>query len=302
MTAAEGLPVRARTIGLALAPEGRESPELKMFSSLRYASVARAKVVSFGLALLASGCGAVFPEMSTPLRQPPPGFTMDPPPPSDVLYLAFAKATIPQKTRDGRAWDSVGGSLPDPFAKFIVDDVDLIVTPIQENTLTPTWPNQKRGNYRIRDGARVRVELWDNNPLNNHPICTKEVHELNEQLSNATSLDITCDSGAYIQVTAEPAHGKIGLGLFYEIHTDAAFVVRVLAESPAARAGLQRGDQILSIMGKPVKGMSEGEVRSLVNANAATGLDLHVRGANHQEHDAALKDGPVYALLAEDVP
>lgn len=257
---------------------------------------------SIGLAVVTSACGAVFPELTTPVRQPPPGFVMDPPPPSDLLYIEFERATIPSKTRDGRAWDSVGGSLPDPIAKLLVDDVDLITTPVHANTLTPTWPNQKRGNYRIRDGARLRVELWDNNPLNNRPICTQEVHELKERIGDAGTIDVTCDSGAYVRLVAQPARGKLGLGFSYEIRTDDVFVARVFTESPAARAGIKKGDQIVSIMGEPVKDMPEGRVRSLINSNGATGLALRLRGIDKQERDVLLKDGPIYPLISEDLP
>jgi len=103
-------------------------------------------------------------------------------------------------------------------------------------------------------------------------------------------------------VTIEPAHGKIGLGLSYEIRTDETFISRVFAESPAARAGVQRGDQIVGIMGEPVKGMPEGRVRSLINSNGPVGLQLRLRARDKTERDVVLKDGPVYGLLSEDLP
>ncbi|MGC4092065.1 MAG: C2 domain-containing protein [Polyangiaceae bacterium] len=179
-------------------------------TSFRRFSRAKSSVTAIGFALVSQACGAVFPELTTPIRQPPPGFTMEPPPPPDVLYIEFERAAIPSKTRDGRNWDSVGGSLPDPIAKLLVDDKELIVTPVQANTLTPTWPNQKRGNYRIKEGSRLRVELWDNNPLNNRPICTHEVRDFSENLSDSGSIDITCESGAYVKMIAQPAHAEIG--------------------------------------------------------------------------------------------
>ena len=45
----------------------------------------------------------------------------------------FAGAVIPSRTRDGRNWDSVGGSLPDPFAKLLVEiqvgsDAEVVLT------------------------------------------------------------------------------------------------------------------------------------------------------------------------------
>jgi hypothetical protein len=246
------------------------------------------------------GCGAVYPELSTPVREPPPGFAFEPQPPSDLVFIAFSKATIPEKTRDGRAWDSVGGSLPDPFAKLIVDDKSLITTPVQANTRQPTWPSQKRGNYRIASSSKLRVELWDSNPINNHPICTEEVHDFSEEVAAGGRIQVNCDSGAFVELIAEPAHGKIGLGLYYEIRTDDVAVVRVIRESPASRAGIAGGDQIVRIMGETVKGMDAGRVRSLINSNGATGLKLALRTGNKPEHEVMLKDGPVYSLLGED--
>ncbi|HET9960053.1 MAG TPA: PDZ domain-containing protein [Polyangiaceae bacterium] len=247
-----------------------------------------------------AACSAVFPELSTPVRSAPPGFQFDPPPPRDLVYFAFSRAVIPDRTRDGRAWDSVGGSLPDVFAKLVVDGTDLFVTPVQSNTLAPTWPNQKRGNYRVRPGAQVIVELWDSNPLNNHPICSKEIKDLHDQVSVERSIEITCESGAFVELMAEPAHGEIGTGLFYEIRTDGqVYVARVVGESPAARAGLRRGDQILKVMGEPVKSMDEGRVRSLINANASTGIGLMTRGTDGAEHELVVKDGPIYGEANE---
>jgi hypothetical protein len=266
--------------------------------------MSQSPLAAFGSLLIAAalaGCGAVYPELATPTRQAPPGFDFEPPPPRDLIFFAFAKATIPDKTRDGRAWDSVGGSLPDPFAKLIVDNHDLIVTPVQENTLTPVWPNQKRVNYRIAEGARLRVELWDSNPINNHPICSEALRDLHEQVSAIQHIEVSCDSGAYLEIIAEPARGKIGLGLYYEIRTDDVFVARVLKESPAARAGITRGEQIISIMGEPIKGMPEGRVRSLMNSNG-TGLKLTLRAKGRPDHEVELKDGPVYPEVGEDSP
>lgn len=256
-------------------------------------------ILAFGVA--AAGCGAVYPELATPTRNAPPGFNFEPPPPVDVVYLAFAKAIIPDRTRDGRTWDSVGGSLPDPFAKLFVDDKELIVTPVAENTLRPVWPNQKRGNYRVKPGAKIRVELWDSNPINNHPICQQTVRNLHEQLSADQAIEVSCDSGAYVHLLAAPAKGKIGLGFYYEIRTDEAYIARVLQESPAARAGVTRGDQITTIMGEPVKGMAEGRVRSLLNSSGATGLKVTLSGKGQAPREVMLKDGAVYTLLSEEV-
>jgi hypothetical protein len=81
---------------------------------------------SLGVSSLASltACGAVYPEISTPVRAAGER-RLDPPPPEDMVFLKFANAQIPTRTRDGRQWDSVGGSAPDPFAKLLIQDREI---------------------------------------------------------------------------------------------------------------------------------------------------------------------------------
>jgi len=253
------------------------------------------------IAFLTTACGAVFPEVTPPVKAPPPGRELEPPPPKDVVFIAFAGAEIPEKTRDGRQWDSIGGSAPDPFAKVLVNDVEILRTPIQSNTLKPTWPDQKRANYRIPGGAHVKIELWDSNPINNHPICGKVMHDFAQQAA-AEPIVVDCESGAHIQLRVEPAHARWGLGFSYELRTGGAAITRVLAESPAAREKLAAGDEILEIGGKKVAKMEEGEVQSLINANGQVGVDLLLRGANHDERRVKIKEGVIYPTVDEGVP
>jgi hypothetical protein len=248
------------------------------------------------------GCGAVYPQLSTPVRTPPDGAKLAPPPPDDLLFIKFAGAVIPKRTRDGRNWDSVGGSLPDAFAKLFVDGKVIIETPVQGNTLTPTWNDQRKANYRIREGASARVELWDSNPINNAPICVADVHGLHAAALADEPIQVDCNSGAEIALDVDPAHSRLGVGLFYELRREEVVVTRVLRESPAARAGLVRGDQVLKIQGKVVKTMAEGEPQSLINANAATGITLVVKKVDLSEVEVSVKEGAIYPLVEEGIP
>jgi PDZ domain/C2 domain len=258
----------------------------------------------WGLGLLAlaavTACGAVYPEISTPTR-PAGSRRLEPPPPDDLVYLKFGSAKIPTRTRDGRQWDSVGGSAPDPFAKLIVDEKEILVTPVQANTLAPTWPDQKLGNYRIPRNTPVRVELWDSNPINNHPICVESIGNILAEVSTEQNVELRCDSGATIELVVQPAHAKFGLGLYYELGTYDVRVTRVVNESPAARAKLTRGDQLTRIQGRDVKGMDPESVRSLINANVSTGVTFTVKHAGGSEEQLTLKDGPIYPSIDEEL-
>jgi hypothetical protein len=245
------------------------------------------------LCALGLGCSAIYPELTTPIRPLPPGKPADPPPPDDLFFVGFEGAVVPQKTPDGRNWDDTGGSAPDPFAKFFVEGREVMRTPVQSNTFEPTWPNQKRGNRRVPPGAVVRIELWDSNPINNHPVCVKDLKNFG---SNAETggVSLRCDSGASVDLIVQPARAKLGLGMYYELRRVEVFVTRVLDESPAARAGLTRGAQILEIQGEVVEEMREGQARSLINTHARTGLSLKVKHANGKVDELELKEGAIY--------
>jgi PDZ domain/C2 domain len=248
------------------------------------------------------GCGAVYPQLGTPVRTPPAHIVLAPPPPEDLLFVKFAGAMIPTRTRDGRNWDSVGGSLPDAFAKLFVDGKLILETPVQSNSLSPTWADQRKANYRIRLGAMLRVELWDSNPINNHPICVAELRDVHTDALGEGPTPVSCSSGAELSLLVDPAHGRLGVGMFYELQRESVFVTRVLRESPAARAGLVRGDQLLKIQGKSVQQMADGEAQSLINANAATGITFWVRRADKSELEISVKEGAIYPLVDEGVP
>jgi membrane-associated protease RseP (regulator of RpoE activity) len=247
------------------------------------------------------GCSAVYPEVATPVRAAPSGTALRPPPPADLYFLRFQSATIPAKTRDGRNWDAIGGSAPDPFAKVFVDDKELFRTPVQSNTLEPTWPDAKKENYRVGKSSIVKVELWDANPVNDHPICVRILRDFQADARSGL-IDIDCDSGAKMRLVTEPAHAKVGLGMYYEFRTDSVYVTRVAVESPASRIGVKPGDEIVRIQGKEVKGMDEPEARSLINANAPTGVTITLRHSDGGVVDTALKDGPIYPTVDDDIP
>lgn len=249
------------------------------------------------LAVGAAGCGAVYPEIATPVRDAPEGRVLDPPPPEDLYFIVFEGAEIPRQTRDGRKWDSVGGSAPDPIAMLYIDENQVLKTPVESNTLTPTWPDQDKGNYEVPDNAKIRIELWDSNPLNNSPICVKRILSFQSEMGGDPGrVLIKCESGARIRMKVIAAKPKLGLGMWYELRTKEIFVTRVQKASPAERAGIRGGDQIVAIQGRGVSGLDEAEARSLINANAQLGLELRLKRKGGEELDVKVKEGPIYSL------
>jgi C-terminal processing protease CtpA/Prc len=96
-------------------------------------------------------------------------------------------------------------------------------------------------------------------------------------------------------VDFRPAQARWGTGLYYELRGDGVGITRTLRYSPAARAGLRGGEEIVTVNGKAVKVMSENEVRSAINGAAPTGLKLGIV-ADGQSRTVEFKDGPIYWL------
>jgi len=77
-------------------------------------------------------------------------------------------------------------------------------------------------------------------------------------------------------------------GIFLIDANGAYTVLSVFPNSPAAAAGLAKGDVILAINGAQASSDSLAAVRALLSQNAGTVVHLHVRGAQGAERDVTL--------------
>lgn len=239
-----------------------------------------------------------YPEIQTPIQAKPPTEDYEPPPPPDLFYVAVQGAYVPQKTRDGRPWDQAGNGAPDPYVVVIIDGKELFRTGTQRDSYEPTWPEAPKRNYTIPKDATLKIELWNDNPIYAQPICHKTLKRVREEARGVGEIRVTCDGGASVSLDFEPARARWGLGFFYELRGSGAAVTRVLRHSPATRAGLRGGEQLVTINGRSVSGMDEKQIRSAINANIKTGLKLEVRsgGANR---NIEVQEGPIYSLVGE---
>ena len=260
--------------------------ELSVFLRSRGAGLVLLVLAS---SMLFAGCA--YPQASTPLKAAPKGARLQPAPPENLVHLRFLGAEIPERTRDGRQWSD---EAPAAFAQVVVDEDVVYKTPVSSGTLTPTWPDQEGVNQRIPKRARVRVELWATGALSDKPICVKKVPRL-----RIGELDVLCASGARLSLNVEPARPQLGLGFSYELESDRAVLTRVIRASPAGRLGLEPGDAITRIAGKPVAKMDLATVRGMINANSQRGLTLTVQRRTGKTEDVSLKEGVVYAEVDE---
>jgi hypothetical protein len=253
------------------------------------------------IAAMLTACPAVYPELGTRTTKVASDRPVEPPPPKELRWLRFVSAEVPPRTRDGRTW-SKGDKLPDPYAKLFVNGVEVMRTPVQSSTLKPTWPDGPRGNFRIEPADKLRVELWDKNALNDRPIGVRDLGRASEESRQTQQIRVELEGGGEVLLAFEPAHPVLGVGLWYELRNDSCFVTRLLEQSPAARAGVEKGDEVLKIGGKDVKSTTPDDVQSRWNAIPMAGLPVTVRHAGGATMDVVLKEGPIYPLYQQFGP
>jgi hypothetical protein len=247
-------------------------------------------------AIAVTSCAAVYPEVQTPLRAP--NATLDPPPPKDLFWIAFKSGDVPEKTRDGRDWAELGSKLPDPVATLFVNGKELIKTNVQSSTLHATWEGSPKGNFRIKTEDKIHVEMWEAG-LVDRPLCQRDMRGDEQDWVDAKQISIDCDSGAHVTIAWEPAHGRVGYGFYYELRTQSVYVTRVFEESPAARAGIKGGDELVNLGDRAAKTMSPADVQSYLAAPKREGIKLTVRTPGVAPRDIELKEGAVYPLFTE---
>jgi hypothetical protein len=256
--------------------------------------------LAFALAVCA-GCAAVFPELGTRTRSIPAGQPLDPPSPDDIHWIKFVSARVPEKTRDGRQWQANGKA--SPYAKLLRNGAEVFKTSAQADTLTPTWPGGPRGNFRIAPTDRLRVELWDSNPINDKPMGARELGAAEGIQAADGKVVVDLDEGAELVLAYEPGHAVSGLGLWYELRTPGCAISRLLEGSPAERAGILAHDEVLKLGGRDVKTMTPDEIKSTFNAVPLDGLSVVVKhGSDSSTAEFTLREGPIYPTFDQFGP
>ncbi len=259
-----------------------------------------ATAVFVSLSLLGCKPGLLDPkgDIATKLSPMPENARLDPPPPAGVYWLRLRAGTVPATTPGNQPWDE-GGGLPDPFAILFVDGKELFRTAPASDTYEPAWAIPS-GNFEIPPSAQLEVLVRDDDPIGDDMIMGRakiDPPSAGDLASGRMEIDIGRKGVLYLET--EPAHALFGLGFDYYVQSSRMVVTEVWKYSPAARAGLEAGDEVVTLGGRTLSQMKDSAIRSAVNAISGNGMEAVVKHRSGTTATVLLKVGPVYALYGE---
>lgn len=167
-----------------------------------------------------------------------------------LTYLARAKLTDSPKVILDEAWQIVDSEYVDPT----FNHVDW--QQVRQHLLSQNYSSREQAYTALRNALKQL-----NDPYTRF-LDPKEFQALNSE----TQGELT----------------GVGIQLAVDKQTQALTVVKPIENSPALRAGVQAGDQILEIDGRSTKGMSLEDSANLIRGKAHTTVSLLLERANRQ--------------------
>lgn len=217
--------------------------------------------------------------------------------PANVHSLRIVSARVPEQGRGARSWDDDGG-LPDPMVRIYRDDELIYESSVEEDTLRPAWDERIPRNFYARPDATYRFEVWDNDDIGADPIGIRTSHGLPPNVVEGAETRLLMESGATLVLQLERPQGHRGIGItLYELRPEALVVLEVETHSPAGRAGIVPGDEILTIGEQSVRAMGQQRAAGALSMAAERHQTLVIRDIRGETRNIELDNEPTWLLL-----
>lgn len=222
-------------------------------------------------------------------------------PPHQPPYLwsvTVRSGQIAPRKPSGLAWDN-DKTPPDPFVRFYVDGRLVWESPVAQDTLNPQWELVFPRNVTITPTSPLRIEMWDSDtPPSADPIGRIQRIGLPPTAQPNAVARLMMDTGAILTVTVAPPRVYQGVGITaFEVRPAALIALEVERYSPAGRAGVQPGDQIVTIDNRSVESLGDAQASGLLSLSAERGYTVDVVDSKGIKRTVKLDSGFVWLTM-----
>lgn len=249
------------------------------------------------IAVLLTANACAYRHHTTPLQTVPnPPRTSQNWPPG-VYGLRLQQVEARQMKMSGLPWDD-DGTLPDVFVRLYIGGRKVWESEVATDDDTPVWNVGLPKNVVIPKDAPLRIELWDwDSPVSADPMGHTERRGLPNALAGTESRFVLNTHAVVTFMVAVPEPRR-GVGVSVELQPSALKVLSVEPYSPAARAGIKKGDRIVSIGHAKVSELSEDKAASELSLAVDRQHTLGVTDSNGGDgREVELDQGYVWLVM-----
>jgi hypothetical protein len=198
-----------------------------------------------------------------------------------MYSIRLVGAELPPYKGAGLPWDP-DGTPPDPYLKLLIGDRLVWESPVQEDTLRPEWNVTLPRNIYVSSNTRFRIEMWDRDGTSSDPAGSVQRMGLPETALLDAAARLPLDNMGAVTVMISRPKASRGVGIRYEVHGDGLLVLDVEPFSPAARAGVKKGDLITQIGESRVEVVGGNKAASELSLASDRGYSLTLSNGKHE--------------------
>jgi len=217
--------------------------------------------------------------------------------PSGMWTFQVLSAELPQRKPSGLPWDD-DGSGPDPFVRIYLNDRELWQSPVIEDTTQPAWNVTLPANVVIASNAKLRLEVWDfDSQVKADPMGGTATQGLPGNAMPDAEARVTLDNLANLTIKVSEPRPMRGVGLTVEIRPNALRVIEVQPYSPASRANIRVGEDIIAIGDTAVSSLNDNDAFSRLSLALDSGATLSIVDQGGTQRSVQLDKDPIWRTM-----
>lgn len=197
----------------------------------------------------------------------------------DVFLVTVGSVRADASRPDGRPWDDGAGTAvaPDLFVKLLRNDVEVIRTETVPDTAMASFGDSRARSLRLGAADVIRFEVWDDDPGAPELVARFEVPPPTpEHLAQGLWEIGPSAPMQLLSIRLAAPRSMIGTGIRWEARAGALQVLEVALDSPAAQAGVEPGDRIVTVDGQRVRGVATPALEELFRGAEGSQMRLEV--------------------------